>query len=70
MGLLFGLGLVVAALLAFYVARPRSGDVVRFLRNDHVQSYYVALAIGIFAIGAISIVASLTGLDPLGGFEY
>jgi hypothetical protein len=70
LGLLFGLSLVVAALLAFYVARPRGGEVVRFLRNDHAQSYYVAVTIGVFAIGAMSIVAGLTGLDPLGGFEY
>jgi hypothetical protein len=67
--LLLGLSLTVASLLAFYVALPRGGQVAKFLRNDHVQSYFVVLVLGAFVIGSLSLVASLTGLDPFTEFK-
>lgn len=69
MGLLFSIAIIVASLLAFYIALPRGGEVARFLRNDHAQSYYVVLVLSMFVIGAVSLVASLTALDPLTGFQ-
>ena len=68
-GLLFSIAIIVASLLAFYIALPRGGEVARFLRNDHAQSYYVVLVLSMFVIGAVSLVASLTALDPLTGFQ-
>jgi hypothetical protein len=64
-----GLGLVLIAAIAFFIALPRGGQVVGFLRNDHVQSYYVVAVLGFFVIGALSIAAGLTSLDPFGGYK-
>jgi hypothetical protein len=63
MEVLLGVILVAASALAFYVALPRGGQVVKFLRNDNFQSCYAALVIGLLVTGALMIAA---GLTPLG----
>jgi hypothetical protein len=69
MELIVGAGLIVVSLLAFYIAWPRGGQVVRFLRNDHAQSYFVVLVLSSLAIGIVSAISGLTELEAFGGFK-
>jgi hypothetical protein len=69
MEVLFGVIFVAASAFAFYVALPRGGQVVKFLRSDNVQSCYAALVIGLFVIGTLMIAAGLTPLGTDTGFQ-
>jgi hypothetical protein len=69
MQLLFGVSLVFASVLALLVALPRNGQVVRFLRSDFLQSYYVASILGAFVVGSIMIVGSVTAIDVNTGYQ-
>ena len=59
--LLFGIGLVAASILGFWIALPRDGQVRPFLRNDQAQAYFAVSVLGALAIGVINII---TGLVP------
>jgi hypothetical protein len=61
--ILFGISLIVASALALYLALPSGGRVVRFLRSDAAQSYYVVALLAAFVAGALIVVVSLTGFD-------
>lgn len=69
MELLFGVTLLIASFLAFYIALPRDGQVVHFLRKDYLQAGYVVLILGTFVVGTLGIIVGLTDLDPFGQFK-
>lgn len=62
MGLSIGIALFVAGVFGFWMARPRGGQVVKFLRNDSIQAYYVVAVLGAVAVGALNIVLALISL--------
>lgn len=64
MGVFVGIVLLVISIAAFYYAIPRGGRVVGFLRNDTVQSLYTTGMLVAFFMGAIFLVAGLSGADP------
>lgn len=64
MGVLVGIALLAISVMAFYIAIPRNGRVVRFLRSDTVQSLYATGMLVAFFMGAVFLVAGLAGVDP------
>jgi hypothetical protein len=62
MDLLIGVGFLVFAGLAFWVALPRDGQVRSFLRNDHVQAYFTVAILGAIAFGLVNIFTGLRAL--------
>jgi hypothetical protein len=60
--LVFGITLVAVSVVALWFALPKEDGQVRpFLRNEHAQSYFTVVIIGLFALGMVNIV---TGLVP------
>ena len=58
-GLLIGIGLFAAALLLFWIALPRQGQVVGFLRGrDGMQSFYMMVIILLVFTGLTIAIAS------------
>jgi hypothetical protein len=57
--IVLGVCLVVASILALWIALPRDGQVRWFLRNDYAQAYYAVSTLGLFSMGLANIVASL-----------
>ena len=57
--IVLGVCLVIASILAFWIALPRDGQVRWFLRNDYAQAYYAVSTLGLFSMGLANIVASL-----------
>ena len=58
---LLGVGLVVAAGLTVWIARPRDGQVRGWLRNENAQAYYTHAILALFLCGLVNII---TGLVP------
>jgi hypothetical protein len=60
----FGIGLVmlVAGVIGFWLARPRDGQVVSFLKQDSVQAYYVVALLGATSVGALLVFLGLRSL--------
>jgi hypothetical protein len=58
---LIGVGAVVVAVLALWIALPKEGQVRRWLQNDTNQALYAVMVLSIFAYGLANIV---TGLVP------
>ena len=52
---LAGAFLLVASLVGLWVALPKDGQVRPFLRNDHVQAYYVIALLGAFVFGILNL---------------
>lgn len=69
MEVFLGLVLILASMAAFYVAIPRGGQVVRFLRWDSVQAAYSTALLLCFFLGAVLLFAGLSGADPFGGYQ-
>jgi len=60
--LVFGIILVAVSVVALWFALPKEDGQVRpFLRNEHAQSYFAVVVIGMFALGLVNIV---TGIVP------
>ena len=57
--ILLGLCLVAASIVGLWIALPREGVVVGFLRNDTVQAYYSVVVLGSFALGLVYITKGL-----------
>ena len=47
--IVLGVCLVVASILAFWIALPRDGQVRWFLRNDYAQAYYAVSTLGLLS---------------------
>ena len=56
MSLLIGVALFVVGVVAFWMARPREGKVVWFLKDERIQPYYVVALLGAVFVGVINIV--------------
>lgn len=57
-----GLVLLVASILAYWVALPRDGQVREFLRNEHAQAYYSVALVGGLVAGSIITVLGIVSL--------
>jgi len=54
--LVVGAILLASSILGLWVALPKDGHVRPFLRNDHVQAYYVIALLGAFVFGTLNVV--------------
>lgn len=59
---LAGALLLVASIVGLWVALPKDGQVRPFLRNDHVQSYYVIALLGAFVFGILNVGLGVTAM--------
>jgi len=53
--LLAGAILLVPSIVGLWIALPKDGEVRHFLRNDHMQSYYVIALLGAFVFGILNV---------------
>ena len=59
---LAGTLLLAASIVGFWLALPKDGQVRPFLRNDHVQSYYVVALLGAFVFGILNVGLGVTAM--------
>jgi hypothetical protein len=69
MGVIMGIALLAISVVAFYIAIPRDGHIVRFLRSDTLQSLYTTGILVAFYLGAVFLVIGLAGVDQLAPAE-
>ena len=62
MGLLIGIALFVAGVIAFWMALPRDGKVASFLSNPTTQAYYVVAILAAMSVGLLNIVLGLVSV--------
>jgi hypothetical protein len=68
--LLIGIVLVGVSVAAFWISLPKEDGQVRpFLRNDHAQSYFAVVILGMFALGMVNIVTALVPGDSTGAYN-
>jgi len=54
--ILLGICLLAASIAGLWIALPREGVVVGFLRSDAVQSYYSVVLLSLMALGLVYII--------------